>query len=364
MSNPKIIALYLPQFHAIPENDAWWGKGFTDWTNVRKAKPLFDGHRQPRVPFGNNYYDLSKDETLKMQASLAESYGVYGFCFYHYWFNGKLLLEKPAEMLLANKSINMRFCFSWANEPWARTWDGRANQVLMPQSYGDESDWRQHFDYLLPFFNDERYIKVDGKPMFVIYKTRSIPCAKEMMELWIEWAEQSGLPGIHFVETLRDGTIDNRNLPFSAKMEFEPARTDYQIPFLELNYRRVRRRIIGLINNLFHTHFMLNTPWTFERIASRALLSYSPAGTYGGAFIGWDNTARKNLASTIILPPTKDEFKEYLRKVMKKTIEAYHTDFVFVNAWNEWAEGTYLEPDTDNGYAYLEAIKELQEESI
>ena len=147
----KVVAFYLPQFHTIPENDEWWGKGFTEWVNVKKAKPIFKGHRQPRVPLNDNYYDLSQTETIRWQADLANKYGVYGFCFYHYWFDGKLLLEKPAELLLEHKDIPLRFCFSWANEPWARTWDGKQHQILMPQSYGEKKDWQRHFDYLLPF---------------------------------------------------------------------------------------------------------------------------------------------------------------------------------------------------------------------
>lgn len=357
---PRIVALYLPQFHSIPENDEWWGKGFTDWTNVRKAKPLFNGHAQPRVPLSGNYYDLSDVDVLRWQSSLAEKYGISGFCFYHYWFaGGKKLLEKPAEMLLQTPDIPMQFCFSWANEPWARTWDGKGHKVLMPQEYGDKEDWRKHFDYLLPFFRDSRYMKVNGKPMFVIYKTRSIPCCLEMMNAWIEWTKEAGLPGIHFVETLRDGNIDQRQLPISARMEFEPARTDYQIPIFDLYYRRVRRRVVRLMNKVFGTNIMHNTNWTFDYISQRAIRNMSPEGTYGGAFVGWDNSARRGLAATIIEPPTRDQFRSYLSAVMEKTEKVYHTDYVFINAWNEWAEGTYLEPDEDNKYAYLEVIREL-----
>lgn len=361
-SRPKIIALYLPQFHSIPENDEWWGKGFTDWTNVKKAKPLYAGHAQPRIPLDNNYYDLSDVENLRWQTSLAEKYGVSGFCFYHYWFaGGKKLLEKPAELLLQHTDISLQFCFSWANEPWARTWDGKEHKVLMPQEYGDIHDWRDHFDYLLPFFRDSRYMKVGGKPMFVIYKTRSIPCCQEMMTEWIRWAKEEGLPGIHFVETLRDGNIDQRPLPIEARMEFEPARTDYQIPVVQLYYRRIRRRVVALVNNIFGTSIKHNTNWTFDYISQRALANLSPKGTYGGAFAGWDNSARRGLAATIIEPPTKEQFRSYLSAVMKKTEEVYHTDYVFINAWNEWAEGTYLEPDEMNKYSYLEVIKELTE---
>jgi hypothetical protein len=355
----KIVAFYLPQFHAIPENDEWWGKGFTDWVNVKKARPIFKGHQQPRIPLHGNYYDLSKVDTLRWQASLAKQYGVYAFCFYHYWFNGKLLLEKPSELLLANKDISLHFCFSWANEPWARTWDGKAHQVLMAQSYGDKDDWKRHFDYLLPFFRDERYIKEDGCPMFVLYKTQIIGCAKEMMDYWNALACEAGFSGLHFVETLRGGTPDKRGLPFKARVEFEPIRTNIQQHPLLLNYKRVRRYVLCASNRVLGTKQMLNRPFRFTDVARRSVELASPEGTYGGVFVGWDNTPRRSLASTIVLPPTKKEFKAYLLDKIRQTATQYHTNYLFVNAWNEWAEGTVLEPDVAHRYQYLEAIQEL-----
>ncbi len=355
----KIIAFYLPQFHVIPENEKWWGKGFTDWDNVRKATPIFDGHVQPRIPLDSKYYDLSDPQNIKWQAQLAQKYHVHGFCFYHYWFNGKLLLEKPAELLLQNKDIDIHFCFSWANEPWARTWDGKAHHVLMPQEYGDKRDWKQHFEYLLPFFHDERYIKEDNCPMFLIYKSSSIKRAAEMMTCWNEWAKEAGLNGIHFVETLRNKEVEKRKLPFKAKVEFEPMRTLSQQPFFILNYKRVRRKVIYYFNKIFHSEIPLNVPFQFSYVKRRSLSLNSPLGTYGGVFIGWDNTPRRGLSSTIVLPPSKEEFKNYLKEKLKITSDAYHTNYVFVNAWNEWAEGTMLEPDKYMKYAYLEAIKEL-----
>lgn len=358
-NNIKFLAFYLPQFHQIPENDDWWGKGFTDWNNVRKASPLFKGHLQPKVPLNNNYYDLSDVETIKWQAQLANDYNVYGFCFYHYWFNGKLLLEKPAELLLNNKDINIHFCFSWANEPWARTWDGHNSQVLMPQHYGNYDDWKSHFDYLLPFFLDNRYIKEDNSPMFLIYKSNSIPKAKEMMDYWNTLAKEAGFNGMHFVETLRGKKMDSRNLPYKARVEYEPIRTNMQQSVLILNYKRMRRRVIHVINRLFRCRIPLNAPFLFANVADRSLSLESPVGTYGGAFVGWDNTPRRGLASTIVLPPTKKEFKDYLKSKIEITEQKYQTEYIFINAWNEWAEGTMLEPEQHIGYAYLEAIEEL-----
>lgn len=355
----KVIAFYLPQFHTIPENDLWWGKGFTDWVNVKTAKPLFKEHIQPRIPLNHNYYDLSSPETLHWQADLARKYNVYGFCFYHYWFNGKLLLEKPAELLLKNRDITAHYCFSWANEPWARTWDGKGHQILMPQEYGSKEDWEKHFDYLLPFFMDSRYIKEDNCPMFLIYKSASIPCAAEMMNYWNSLAQKAGFNGIHFVETLRDGKCDSRLLPFKNRVEFEPVRTNMQQPFFVLNYKRLRRKFVALADRLFHLNIPYNKPFSFSEVARNSLKIKSPVGTYGGVFMGWDNTPRRNLASTIVLPPTKQEFYDYIKAKIKQTKTVYKTDYIFVNAWNEWAEGTMLEPEEHVGYMYLDVIKEV-----
>lgn len=359
---PKIIAFYLPQFHTIPENDKWWGCGFTDWVNVKKAKPLYKGHEQPKIPLNNNYYDLSKPETLRWQAALANKYRVYGMCFYHYWFNGKLLLEKPAELLLTHADIPMNFCFSWANEPWARTWDGKAHQIIMPQFYGDEHDWKLHFDYLLPFFKDNRYIKENGCPMFLIYKSQSIPNAKRMMVLWNTLAKENGFHGMHFVETLRNGQVDERGLPFDARVEFEPVRTNLQQSAGSLYYKRIRRRVIKLFNMIFQTSFMLNKPFDFDVVAINSIKLKSPVGTYGGVFVGWDNTPRRGVASTIVLPPSTSQFEIYLREKIIQTQDVYKTSYVFVNAWNEWAEGAILEPDEKNKYSYLEVVKKVVEE--
>lgn len=353
----KIIAFYLPQFHTIPENDEWWGTGFTEWTNVRNAKVYRNGQQQPRIPLNNNYYDLSNVETLRWQADLANKYQVDGFCIYHYWFNGKMLLEKPAEMLLANSDINIKYCFSWANEPWARTWDGKNRQVLMPQEYGTEVDWEKHFNYLLPFFKDSRYIKENGKPMFLIYKSASIEKCAEMMEYWRILATKNGLPGIHFVETIKKWLPEKRNLPFDAKVEFEPTGAKN---ISSLYLKRLRRYFIRFCNHILRTTWPEHPIVTFEEETSKALNSLSPVGTYAGAFIGWDNSPRMKEKGIYISRPTKKQFKDYLREKIRIGKNIYHTDYLFINAWNEWAEGTYLEPDEHMKYAYLEAIKELK----
>ena len=192
----KVLALHLPQYHRIPENDRWWGEGFTDWVNVRKAKPLFQGHEQPVVPLNNNYYDLSDTAAIRWQAQLAKQYGVYGFCYYHYWFSGRKLLEKPCELLLDHKDIDIKYCFCWANESWARTWDGKEHDVLMKQVYGGREDWTAHFDYLLPFFQDERYIRIDNKPVIFIYSCHRIADFDDVVAWWDELARENGFDGV------------------------------------------------------------------------------------------------------------------------------------------------------------------------
>ncbi|MGC8823783.1 MAG: glycoside hydrolase family 99-like domain-containing protein [Bacteroidales bacterium] len=359
----KILAFYLPQYHEIEENNKWWGKGFTEWTNMKKATPIFKGHYQPRIPLNNNYYDLTDIETIRWQADLVNQYGLHGLCFYHYWFNGKLLLEKPAELLLQHKNIQLNFCFSWANEPWTRTWSGRGNEVLMPQEYGDKQDWIKHFNYLLPFFRDTRYIKVDNAPMFLIYKSRSIPVAKEMMLTWIELAKENGFDGIHFVETLRDNSLDNRNLPFKARVEFEPARS-FNNSFFSLNLKRLRRIGVKIINRLFNLKLPYYAVISYESLVKRSLKKLSPVGTYGGVFVGWDNTPRRGIEGLVVSEASKEQFKNYLSEKIRITRQVYKTDFIFVNAWNEWCEGAYLEPDSKNKFKYLESIKKVLERKI
>lgn len=222
----KTIAFYLPQYHSIPENDAAWGEGFTEWTNVKKSKPVIKKQLQPKVPLDQNYYNLLDEESLKWQSDLAKKYNLYGFCYYHYWFNGKLLLEKPAEIMLKNETINTKFCFSWANEPWSKTWTGQEKDVIVEQNYGDREDWLRHFEYLLPFFKDNRYIKEDEKPMFIIYKPDIIPNCLKMMEFFNEQAQKHGFAGIYFGFQFPSSFSNNQNESnFDFGIEFEPLYT-------------------------------------------------------------------------------------------------------------------------------------------
>ena len=245
----KIIAFHLPQFHCIPENDEWWGEGFTEWTNTKKATPLYKGHYQPREPYKDNYYNLLDKESIKWQTDTAKKHGIYGFCYYHYWFNGKLLLEKPVEILLNEKDIEFPFCLCWANEPWTRAWDGGEKEVIMPQSYGNEENWEKHINYLLQFFKDERYIKIDNKPVFVIYRSNNINRCDELISYWNEKCVENGFNGIYLIEeinTFQDKPILKLS---QAVLEFEPMLTVNNKASLvtKLN-RRIKRVLRDKVN--------------------------------------------------------------------------------------------------------------------
>jgi lipopolysaccharide biosynthesis protein len=347
---PKILAIYLPQFYETEENNKWWGKGFTEWTSVKKSKPLFEGHYQPKIPLNSEYYTLNQ-ETLERQSNLAKEYGVYGFCFYHYWFQGKLILEKPAEILLKNIQIPMNYCFSWANQTWSRTWYGYEKEVLIEQTYGNKKSWESHFMYLLQFFRDERYIKVEGKPMFCIYQPQDIPCYDDMIDFWEILAIKNGLPGIHIVETLTksDKMVSIKS---SAGFYYEPGYTlnkgNYFTLILKIRAYFLKR--ISIWNSL-------NT-FDYSKVCKDILSRDIPTtpSRYIGAFVDWDNTARKNKLAFIFLKNSPDMFAKYLKLLVEKATKL-NSEFIFITAWNEWAEGAYLEPDQKHKYAYLESIK-------
>jgi hypothetical protein len=229
----KLIAMYFPQLHAIPENDTWWGKGFTDWNNVTAATPQFEGHYQPRVPLGNNYYDQSKLETLRWQIDLAKAHGIYGFCHYHYWFDGKQLLETPTNLIMENKDIDFPFCLSWANETWSRRWDGRDHHILIQQTHPPiKESWKKHYDYLIKAWKDPRAIKVDGKPVFVIYRPQRIERINDMLAYWRELAVNDGLPGVYYIfqkqyELSTKACLDS----FDAAFQFQPFEALYSPTF-------------------------------------------------------------------------------------------------------------------------------------
>lgn len=368
MSSVKTIAFYLPQFHVIPENNEWWGEGFTEWTNTRKAAPLFRGHYQPHTPYNNNYYDLADSSVLERQSALAQSYGLYGFCYYHYWFEGgKKLLEKPIEQMLINKKVTIPYCLCWANETWARTWDGEEKSVLISQNYGGPSDWKAHYDYLRNYWVDERYIKnSDGRPIMLIYKPEICDCIQRMMTYWKKLAKEDGIPVPVFLVQYPSNHTSTEDL-FDGVVDFEPTCTLHSM------------RTHPLKALFKHGDFFL--PFAFEKIKlalnAQGFRTYSYAKCaktslqrsvandgrhYLGTFTGWDNSPRKGDRGSLVFTGSSPElFYEYLVAQMRRANGLDGDKFLFINAWNEWAEGAHLEPDVKNGFAYLESLKRALE---
>lgn len=365
----KFIAFYLPQFHEIKENNEWWGKGFTEWSNVKKAKQLYSGHNQPRIPFDNNYYDLKNKNTIKWQAELAQKYGIYGFCIYHYWFGEKQLLEKPAEILLENKDIQINYCFCWANESWTNAWVSKENKVLIEQTYGDQIEWKRHFNYLVKFFKDFRYIKENNKPFMVIYRPEKIPQLNEMLEYWDSLAKDAGFSGMIFA--YQQSTFDDLHgcdRMFTYNIEYEP-----QYALRDLNSRNPVKKEIQfyidkLNNSIFKNHVIQRNhmsvkKWDYDMVWE-AVIKHKPtsAKCIAGAFVDWDNTPRRGTNGFVIAGGNPEKFGYFLEKQVCHVKSDYKNDYIFIFAWNEWAEGGYLEPDATNKFGYLEQIRRINDE--
>lgn len=350
--NTKVIAFYLPQYHEIPENNKWWGEGFTEWTNVKSGIPLYKNHYQPKVPLGNNYYCLLDSKVQEWQSKLAEEYGVYGFCYYHYWFNGKMLLEKPMENMLKNPNIKTKFCISWANEPWTRTWTGEEQDVLMAQSYGDEAEWENHLQYLLPFFLDDRYILKNNCPMFLIYRTENIDRCDEMISYWNERLKEYGFNGIYLLETITGWQTERKMENSSGAAIMEPMHTFSTC----LSFSQKVRNYLSKKRNWWK--FGLYQTYRYDWVWKKVLEKKYDDNTFYGAFTNWDNTARKGKKAILIKGFTPDKYKGYLESMFVKC-EKENKEFLFFNAWNEWSEGTYLEPDTKYNNLYLNTIREM-----
>lgn len=362
MRDVKIFGMYLPQYHRIPENDKFWGEGFTDWVAVKNAESLYPGHDQPRVPYEDNYYDLSDPKCLKWQAELAKEYCVSGWGIYHYWFSSEhVLLTKPAEIILANKDIDIPFFFAWDNISWRRTWSkltGNAwspkadelaenksgPEILVEYKLGREDEWTKHFDYLLPYFSDDRYIKRDNKPVFIVFNYDEK--ILEMNQYWDKLAKEHGFSGMEIIFKNDPLHVPNTVEAFSYEPQYS-------------GWLGIKDRTIGRIK----THLVKDKPLIFsydtvwKKILKNARKN-SNALQWHGAFVGYDDTPRRGTRGRILEGGTPEKFGKYLDQLVK-ICEDQGKEFVFITAWNEWGEGAYLEPDKKTGFGYLEAIKKV-----
>lgn len=350
----RTLSMYLPQFHRVAENDIWWGEGYTEWTAVKGADALFEGHRQPVVPLNNNYYNLLEKEVMLWQADLMKHYGIDGQCFYHYYFKGgQKILEKPAENLLQWKEVEMPFCFCWANGSWTRTWSKFTGNswadryetkaienergILLDQKYGRKAEWEKHFEYLLPFFKDERYIRIDGKPVFMIYSPEEIPCLTAMLEIWRVLAKENGFCDLYIIGenvhyALNDLDAVLYHAPHSFwNLESSAGKDGLYQPDYDITWN-------AILNEKPYEHFK----------------------TYYEGFTNCDDTPRRGKKGGIVFQGgTVDKFEFYMGELYKKSL-ALGNELVFINAWNEWGEGMHLEPDEENKYGYLEANRKAK----
>ena len=365
--------MYFTQLHAIAENDSWWGSGFTDWDNVKKSDPLFDGHYQPRVPLDSNYYDQSQLEVIKEQVAIARRYGIYGFCHYHYWFDGKQLLETPTNIFLANTDIDFPFCLSWANETWSRCWDGRDHDILVKQTHPPSIEsWSKHFDYLIKAWTDKRAIKIEGKPVFVIYRPQKIDKIDSMLAYWNKRAKECGLKGIYFIFQKQYQPSNTACLKsFDAEFQFQPFEAIHSTSYSQGAIRKQRMRSVidrlpafaqNIIWSLWASCKIKYTIHDYDKIWNQIIKSNqnSPTTVFPGAFVDWDNTARYGNRATVIRGASPERFKYWLLKLVETISNRPDSmNYIFLNAWNEWAESAYLEPDEKYEYAYLEVVKEV-----
>lgn len=358
----KVIAFYLPQYHSIPENDRWWGDGFTEWTNVKKAKPLFPGHEQPVEPGELGYYNLLDPHIRNRQAELAREHGVYGFCYWHYWFgNGKTLLEKPLQEVISSGEPDFPFCLGWANESWTGIWHGSPEKVLMKQEYPGDDDIKRHFEFILPVISDSRYITVEGKPFFLIYRPKSHPQLGRFIELFNKLAQKHGLDGFHFVAAnvsmtwpLSTYGFDAWVPPYHHRITWPNSKGRFQ-KMLKW-FRKDRKKENP---NLKHVY-------TYEQ-AMNYFLPEKKIGKviYPAVVPNWDNSPRSGKRAVIYTNSTPELFKEHLEEALKLVeCNPSSRQIVMIKSWNEWAEGNYIEPDKKWGRAYLEVLQETISQRI
>lgn len=370
MKKIKFIAMYLPQFHCIPENDQFWGKGFTDWVSVKKSKPLFEGHKQPKEPLNDNYYDLSIKENVKWQAKLAKENGIYGFGIYHYWFNNeKNLLTKPAEIIRDNEDIDINYFFAWDNANWKRSWSNvvgncwasteekpeekqKGPQILIPYILGHETDWEIHFNEVLKYFKDERYIKKEGKPVFIIMQYNQD--IARMSAYWNKLAINAGFPGMHIIYK---GGVEIHTSKTDYKFHYEPIFSGWANLSL---LTRIKNRILRDLH-LYKAKLRI---FSYDKIWNDLISTAKKckdSNMYHGAFVSYDDSPRRGDKGIIVKGSSPEKFKHYLKELALISKEQ-DKEFIFTTAWNEWGEGACLEPDKENGYSYIKALYEVEQE--
>ena len=349
MTVARAIALYLPQFHPVKENDLWWGKGFTEWTNTAKAVPMFKGHYQPHVPADLGFYDLRLSEAREAQAAMARKYGIEGFCYYHYWFAGRRILERPFNEVLSSGAPDFPFCLCWANETWSGIWHGAPNRILIEQTYPGRTDHEAHFRALYPAFSDSRYIRVDGKPIFLIFKPEKLPDALATTALWRRMAEESGLGGLHICGMSAGGSWNPADTGFDAKV----------VPPLILNRPWVsRRRPVKWFRNKIEIMRGLPTILSYEKILESVLGGEVAGEDYYPCVVhAWDNTPRSGRNGVALHGATPELFRIMLDDAIQKmTCRDPERRILFLKSWNEWAEGNHLEPDLKFGHSFLQVV--------
>ena len=354
-ANVRALAFYLPQFHPIPENDEWWGRGFTEWTNTAKAKPLFKGHYQPHVPADLGFYDLRVPETRKAQADMAREYGIEAFCYYHYWFAGRRLLERPFNEVLASGEPDFPFCLCWANQTWTGIWHGEPRRVLMEQTYPGIEDHRRHFDFLLRAFLDKRHLRVEDKPLFIVYDPDALPEAKRVTDLWREWAVNAGLPGLFLMAVHNSPDWNPKDSGFDAVIisRLPPRRfymkqwATWKNPIRKLKYWNADRQNLPTIHQY---------KYAVQHVITEPV---SGIESYPCVIPNWDNTPRSGANGLVLKGSTPELFRTHLKTAIQRVSDLPEGHrFVFVKSWNEWAEGNHLEPDLRFGRRYLEVVRE------
>jgi len=360
-TSARLIAFYLPQFHPIPENDEWWGKGFTEWTNTAKARPLFRGHMQPHIPADLGFYDLRLPETRIAQADMARQYGIEGFCYWHYWFAGKRLIERPFNEVLASGEPDFPFCLGWANQTWSGIWHGDPNRILIEQTYPGVADYTNHFNAILPALADNRYMRVDGKPLFVIYCPWELPNPREFTDCWRSLAEKAGIGDLFFVGRAPEDWIPQDH-GFDGSFTWRSYVSARSARPMHVILDKTRERIAGRVKRYFSPK---PTVLQYRDVVERAfLLEPNRPDRFPVVVPNWDNTPRSGTRGLVFRNSTPELFGDYLRTAITRVADRDPQQrIVFVKSWNEWAEGNYLEPDTEYGHAYLEVMREVSNDA-